>query len=263
MPAENRRLPDRKLGDEWLGWNGDLEQIEVDVETGKRVFMGFLLLGIALLSLGALVFWYLIKPRLELISSHLSHWVGYLIASGIGFLLVCFIDVLLFITTEKSFLFRFRMVEVFINFLTPLVFRISQRFGISKDRMGNSFIKVSNALIRATQKGIKQSKLLILIPHCLQHSIREKILELAKKYQCIIFTASGGTIARKIVREQSPSAIIGIACERDLITGIQDIISRIPVIGIPNQRPEGPCKNTIVNFKDVEAAVQFFLNKPL
>ena len=40
--------------------------------------------------------------------------------------------------------------------------------------------------------------------------------------------------------------IVSVACERDLTSGIIDV-GNIPVIGIVNERPNGPCYNTCVN----------------
>ena len=50
-----------------------------------------------------------------------------------------------------------------------------------------------------------------------------------------------------------------MACERDLLSGIQDICNQIPIIGIPNIRPEGPCKNTTIDLNEFEKAVHTFL----
>jgi hypothetical protein len=67
--------------------------------------------------------------------------------------------------------------------------------------------------------------------------------------------ATGGTLARQIVRQYRPKAIIAIACERDLISGIQDIFP-LPVLGLLNERPYGPCFNTQVDM----AALQKLYN---
>ena len=49
--------------------------------------------------------------------------------------------------------------------------------------------------------------------------------------------------------------IIAVACERDLISGMMDI-SQIPVIGILNQRPYGPCRDTYVDVNKIEYYIQ-------
>ena len=40
-----------------------------------------------------------------------------------------------------------------------------------------------------------------------------------------------------------------MACERDLTSGIADV-GNIPVIGIINDRPNGPCYNTVVDINE-------------
>lgn len=52
--------------------------------------------------------------------------------------------------------------------------------------------------------------------------------------------------------------IIGVACERDLTSGIQDSYP-IPVYGILNSRPNGPCIDTDVDLDIVEEGVRAFL----
>jgi hypothetical protein len=56
-----------------------------------------------------------------------------------------------------------------------------------------------------------------------------------------------------------PQAIIAVACERDLVSGLQDVAPKIPVFAIPNKRPEGPCKNTFINIEELEASIKDFL----
>ena len=68
----------------------------------------------------------------------------------------------------------------------------------------------------------------------------------------------GGTLARQIVKQIRPKAIVAVACERDLTSGIQDVFP-LPVVGVLNERPIGPCFNTRVDIKRVEAAVLDFL----
>jgi len=61
--------------------------------------------------------------------------------------------------------------------------------------------------------------------------------------------------------ENRPEAIVAVACELDLTTGIQDTYP-IPVIGILNERPNGPCINTKVDIGKVRDAIIDFLENP-
>jgi len=60
------------------------------------------------------------------------------------------------------------------------------------------------------------------------------------------------------VVERRPRLIIAVACERDLAGGIQDSYP-LPVFGITNHRPHGPCYDTEVDLERVEEALNFFL----
>lgn len=253
------QVENRKLGDEWAEWDGCLDDEDVSIDAGKRLFFGFSLLALLLLSGGAMFIWYLIQPRIEELSSALAYILGMGILGSMVLLFFWVFLNFLSMILEKNLLLRIFRFEFSLTFLAPLVVRLGNRFGISKDKMFNSFIKVSNSLTLLAKSRLTTPRLLVLLPHCLQHSIRKNLMELGEKYKIGIYVASGGTLARKIIREQRPKAVVAIACERDLILGIRDIFLKIPVIGIPNRRPEGPCKNTIVDFNEVENAIKFFL----
>ena len=81
------------------------------------------------------------------------------------------------------------------------------------------------------------------------------ISQLAEKYNLVISVATGGTLARKVVVETKPSFIIAVACERDLSLGIQEVYP-IPVYGVLNERPFGPCVNTTVDLEKLENIIQ-------
>lgn len=253
-----KRQTDRKLGDEWSEWDGKLDLKSVNVETGKRLFLGLALLSIFLMALAIWLGWYLVEPRLRQLSSSLT-----LVAQAgtyglIIILLIVFLQTILSIVFHRNLLLQVRHKSWSITFLTPLILALGKKLGVSYDRMGNSFIKVSNSLIRTSQRQIANGKIMILLPRCLRRPIQKQIISIADKYQCLIYTVAGGELARKVIAENKPAAIIGVACERDLLLGIRDV-QHIPVIGIPNQRPEGPCKNTTVDYQKIEEAVQYFL----
>ena len=149
--------------------------------------------------------------------------------------------------------------------------------GISTDEIRRSFVAINNRLVFAEAKKVKPEHLLLLLPHCLQcHECDVRItgdvknckacgkckikdlVALSEKYGAPISVATGGTLARRIVKEMKAEVIIAVACERDLTSGIQDSYP-IPVFGILNQRPFGPCYDTDVDMKMVEKGIQTFL----
>lgn len=255
---------DRKLGDEWEEWDGDLSQLDQKVEAGKRVFLGFAVLSLIFLAAGAAILWYLIKPRLEEFNPHLSRLLGLSILSIFTLLFVSFFLSVLSIIIHRNLTISFYGKKFPLAYLTPIIFQLGQKFGIPYDRMGHSFVSVSNSLMKTTRRKLQTDRIMILLPRCLTVSLQKNIIELAKKYNCMIFTVPGGSLARKLIAREKPKAVIGVACERDLVSGMRDV-TQIPVIGIPNTRPEGPCKNTLVDFSQVEEAIRYFLNldKPI
>ncbi len=72
--------------------------------------------------------------------------------------------------------------------------------------------------------------------------------------------ASGGTFARKAIKDQKPKAVVAIACYRDLFSGMRDM-KKVPIIGVLNERPNGPCYNTTVQLCRVNQALDCFLQK--
>ena len=64
-------------------------------------------------------------------------------------------------------------------------------------------------------------------------------------------------MARRIIVENRPDAIVAVACELDLTSGILDSYP-IPVLGILNERPFGPCINTRVDIQKVKDAISNF-----
>ncbi len=57
--------------------------------------------------------------------------------------------------------------------------------------------------------------------------------------------------------EIKPEAIVAVACERDLSSGVIDTYP-LPILGIVNERPFGPCFNTRVKIDRVKEAINFF-----
>lgn len=246
----------RVLGDEWLGWDGG--QQEKDTSEGRSTFLYLSLVVLAIFVLIVLLFWYLILPRFE---SFGRIWT--LVITGIlG--AAALLLVLWYVVLFAAVIWNRRYMNVCLTngsrlffIMLPFVTRLAAYVGISKDRLSHSFIRVSNELaspVRGT------GPVLVLFPRCLRADIRSRAREICSHYNDVrLHTAPGGTEARKIIGDISPGAIVAVACERDLIAGIQDVAPKIPVIGIPNTRPEGPCTDTTIDTEELKAAIEFFL----
>ncbi len=246
-------------------------------KSDRNRFILLLLLTCAALTGLALVLWWIpyvgfenIHPRLPAIMAVCFGFVVLFLIGG-GFTLI------FTILRGKNLFFNRRIRGVVIRFLFPMLVVIGKLIGIKKDQVRRSFVEINNQLVLNEAKKVRPEKLLILLPHCLQFhecSVRitgnienckkcgkckiKDLVGLSEKYNVPISVATGGTLARRIVVEKKPHIIIGVACERDLTSGIQDSFP-IPVFGILNRRPFGPCFDTDIDIDRVENAVRVFL----
>jgi hypothetical protein len=236
-------------------------------------------MGVTCILLVGLIYlgWWIPTMGLANIHPDLPRLAGMLfgVLSGIALLGT----LLLVLTTAfgKDILFTKFMRGVVIRFLLPLIEQIGRLCGISKDTIRQSFVAMNNSLVTSQRLKIKPDRILILLPHCLQLSDCEikvtgeinkclrcgrcdimGLAELAKKYQVDISVATGGTLARKVIIEKRPKLVLAVACERDLTSGIKDCYP-LPVIGILNDRPFGPCFNTRVDVEKLDAALRSVL----
>jgi hypothetical protein len=214
-----------------------------------------------------------IHPSLPLIFSLILGIFVFLMLSG-GLLLV------FTILRGKDILFSHRLRGVVAKILFPFMILMGRLVGVSKGRVQQSFIELNNHLVRSNNHRTRSGRLLILLPHCIQDfdcqikitgNIKnckrcgkceiKDLVELSEQYDVKIAVATGGTLARRIIVENRPEAIVAVACELDLTSGIQDTYP-IPVIGILNDRPNGPCINTKVDIQRVRQAVLDFLGNP-
>ena len=184
----------------------------------------------------------------------------------------------LHILLKRPVLFSNRLRGLTIKLFLPLMTLLGRLLGIPKEHVRNSFIKVNNELVRSESRRYKPNEVLLLMPHCLQNSRCDMrltydimnckrcglcpikgLIELSERYGVHLAIATGGTIARRIVVQTRPRIILAVACERDLSSGIQDTYP-IPVFGVLNERPHGPCLDTLVNLERLGQALELFLD---
>jgi hypothetical protein len=255
-------------------------RITLEIKPQKRIFVGLLVFTCVILLFLILLLWYVpmvglrnIHPYLPLIFSFALAFFVLLMISG-GLLLV------FTIVRGKDIFLSHKLRGLVAKVLFPLMILMGKVVGISKERVRQSFVELNNHLIRSNSHRVRPDRLLILLPHCIQDfdceikitgNIRnckgcgkceiKDLIELSDQYHLKIAVATGGTLARRIVLENRPEAIVAVACELDLTTGIQDTYP-IPVIGILNERPNGPCINTKVNIEKVRRAILDFVEGP-
>lgn len=245
----------------------------------KRTFIFLLLIACVVIVGLAFLLWWVPYVGLAHINAHLPLFLAVFLGALVAFCLGGALTLVLTILRGRNLFFSKKIRGVVIRVLFPLLVGIGKLLGIPKDEVRRSFVAINNRLVLAEAKKIRPEKLLLLLPHCLQnHDCRVRItgnienckacgkckikdlVALSKKYGASVSVATGGTLARRIVVEKKPDIIIGVACERDLTSGIQDSYP-IPVFGIFNRRPFGPCYDTDVGLDLVEKGMKTFLGE--
>ena len=156
-------------------------------------------------------------------------------------------------------------VKLGMKMIMPFALFVSGLLKRDKDIIRSLYIEINNIFVQSGKIRKSPDKILLLLPHCLQnsdcpHKITGNIANCKKCGRCTIGSildlvektgvkaavVTGGTAARNAVKTEKPEIVLSVACERDLASGISDVTS-IPVLGVPNSRPNGPCANTTVD----------------
>lgn len=142
-----------------------------------------------------------------------------------------------------------------------------------------AFIRFNNAIVR--WRGVKAApdQVLVLLPRCLHHDgcnrnvLRDvgeclrcgkcslaDLVRARDDYGMVCCVVGGGRQALLQARNPAIKAIVAVACERELVAGIRAAFPK-PVLAVPNQTPEGPCRNTLADSHAVVAAVETFTGR--
>lgn len=244
----------------------------------KRLFLALILASLMLSGLSIYGIWRVSFPGLSNISAYLPLLLGAVLASVIIAVAIGVIGIILAILGTPTPAFFQGLAWSAINLLFPVAIALGKLFDIEKERVERSFIEVSNHLVKRKGIHVKPEQLLVLSPHCIQldtcpHKITKDVgncqhcgacpvgalVELTKEKGVHLAIVTGGTLARQVVKRLRPKAVLAIACERDLTSGIQDTFP-LPVVGVLNERPQGPCCNTLVSIAKVSDAIDNFLD---
>src|SRR5690242_1200785 len=214
---------DRRLGHEWDEWDGRPLPKNGDFSAPHGLFFRFgaLTLVLVLALGGALI--YVLSPRLGALWSRLPGflWLG-LGALGaaswlwLGLLLLSFYGSVLLL--PETWLERGPYLR-----LMNLTSYVSRAFG-KRDWVEHAAIDVYNAI--------------------------------AGRYEVPVFVATRGQLARRVIRERRPRAVVAVACERDMMTGLRDVAGRLPVLGLTMRLPNGPCRDAVLDLDVMERWVK-------
>ncbi|MBI5563231.1 MAG: DUF116 domain-containing protein [Deltaproteobacteria bacterium] len=251
-------------------WRGSAESIQY--KPGKGVFLGLLGVTSFVMVAAGFFFWYVPTIGLGNIHPALPYVLGALLL-GVALFIVLGAVFITVAALRGAFIFRSSFRGLLVKFFLPIMLMVGGFLKIPRIKIEQAFIDINNQMVRLMGRRFRPEKLLILMPHCIQYdNCRIKVtrdvkncagcgrceigglLTLSDEFGITLFISTGGTVARRKVYEERPDAVIAVACERDLTSGLQDAYP-LPVIAIVNKRPRGYCMETGVAIEEVRQAI--------
>ncbi|HEU5049729.1 MAG TPA: DUF116 domain-containing protein [Gemmatimonadales bacterium] len=249
---------DRRLGHEWDEWDGRPLPNRGDYDAPASLFFVWSAAALLAFFAAAAILLYLLSPRLALLTPLVPRilwialaatfaafwlWWGLMLASSIAHR-----PLLPERLAERGPLLR----------LMRLTSRVAARFGW-RDWVENAAVKVYNGLASRRGRKVGTGELLLLIPRCLSKETLDGVLGVAGKYGVPVFVATRGQLARRVIRERRPRAVVAVACERDMVSGLHDVAGKVPVLGLTMTLPSGPCKDALLDLPRLEAWVREYV----
>lgn len=250
---------DRRLGHEWDEWNGQPLANDGDFRSTAGKFFLFTAMGLTAIVVASAAGVFLLAPRLAQVADWLPRAL-YVTDAGLalaGLIWLALIGVS-YVTNRALLPSRFAERGLLLKTLR-LASRVGEVFGVQRDWTDNAAIAVYNRLAWAREWRVRANEMLILIPRCLSRTALEGVMEIAKRYDIATFVATRGAYARQAIRERRPKAVVAVACERDMVSGLHDVAGRLPVLGLTMQLPNGPCKDASLDLAKMEEFVRKYL----
>jgi hypothetical protein len=244
------------------------------VRPRKRLFLGLASLSLIVSACVMFGLWLIMSPGLQRIHAWLPVIVAVVLVLAVLVIALGVLLIVLAVLGVHVLATARRIAWWAINLMFPVALILGRLARIDRETIERSFIEVSNHLVRNRHLRFDPDRVLILAPHCIQldvcrHKVTRKVdnckrcgkcnvgdlLDLSQRLGVHLAVVPGGTLARQVIKTIRPRAVLAVACERDLVTGIQDVFP-LPVVGLLNDRPQGPCCNTRVDVALVERSVR-------
>src|SRR2546425_1818294 len=219
------------------------------------VFLRYAGLTLALVAAGAAALIFVLAPRLAAVATVLPSglWLALAVATALAWLwfavlLLSFYGKVL--PLPEGWLERGPYLR-----LMSLTSHVARAFG-KRDWVEHAAIDVYNTLAERRRRRVGKGELLVLIPRCLSKQALDGVLAIAGRYEVPVFVATRGQLARRVIRERRPRAVVAVACERDMMTGLRDVAGRLPVLGLTMRLPNGPCRDAMLDLDVMEQWVK-------
>src|SRR5919108_129288 len=263
-PAANSAAPraqlihievDRRLGHEWDEWNGRPLPRGGDFSAEPGLFFRFAAVTVVAATAAVALLLYLIGPRLGDLSGPLPRilWIALAALTVLEALYLGLVAVSYYSGRNllpERLLDRGPYLQL-MNFTS----RTARAFG-KRDWVEHAAIDVYNTLAVRRGRAVGKGELLVLIPRCLSKQALDGVLEIAGRYEVPVFVATRGQLARRVIRERRPRAVVAVACERDMMTGLCDVAGKLPVLGLTMRLPNGPCRDAAIDLMRLEEWVR-------
>jgi uncharacterized protein len=249
---------DRRLGHEWDEWDGRPLPNSGNYDSSPALFFAWSAITLAAgLGLVAVAI-FLLAPRVSDAHPGLPGilWSALLLAGAVVW--AWWAALFLSYELNRSLLPEWLAERGPFLRLMRLTSKLADRFG-RRDWVENAAVKVYNTLALRRGRKVGQGELLVLIPRCLSKETLDGVLGIAGQYRVPVFVATRGQLARRVIRERQPRAVVAVACERDMVSGLHDVAGKIPVLGLTMTLPSGPCKDATVNLGQFEEWVRAYV----
>jgi len=250
---------DRRLGHEWDEWNGKPLPSGGDFSAPPGLFFRFAGLTLAALASVAALLLYIVAPRLGALVPALPRvlWISLGALTVLAWLWLG-LAVLSFYSGINLLPERLLERGLYLR-LMNYTSALSRAFG-KRDWVEHAAIDIYNTLAVRRGRKVGKGELLVLIPRCLSKQALDGVLEIAGRYEVPVFVATRGQLARRVIRERRPRAVVAVACERDMMTGLRDVAGKLPVLGLTMQLPNGPCRDAVLDLPQMEEWVRGWIS---
>jgi uncharacterized protein len=249
---------DRRLGHEWDEWDGAPLPDAGNFDSPIGLFFVWSVAWVAAVAAVAALTVYLLGPRLAELTPSLPSILMTIVGAFAALSLLWLAITGLSLAAGKPLLPERLLERGPLLVLMRQVSALSGRLGW-RDRVENAAVKVYDSLALARSRKVGGQELLLLIPRCLSKDTLEGVLTVAKRYEVPVFVATRGQLARRVIRERRPRAVVAVACERDMVSGLADVADKVPVLGLTLTLPEGPCKDTRVDLDKLDEFMRAYL----
>ena len=249
---------DRRLGHEWDEWDGQPLPGGGNFDAPPGRFFAYAALTLAVVAMALYLAAFLLNPRLATLWPQLPR-VVVLAVSALTVLAWVWFALLVASYYGSALLLPERLAErgPFLA-LMRWTSQVARRLGV-RDWVEHAAVEVYNSFASRRGRKVGKGELLVLIPRCLSKEALDGILGVAGRYDVPVFVATRGQLARRAIRERRPRAVVAVACERDMVSGLHDVAAKVPVLGLTMRLPSGPCKDAAVDVAKFESWVKSFV----